>query len=425
MDSTDSPDPADRLNVTVIGAGIVGISTAEHLRRDGHQVTLVDRAPPGDPQQTSYGNAGLLTPSSMVPVPVPGLPARLPKMLLSRNSPLFLRWRHLPRLAPWLIRFLAHARPEIMERTAAVLAPLLADAPQEHLELARGTGAEKFLRMSEIAYLYPDRRALDSDRALRELRRDHGCPSEVLDREELTRLDPELAGNYQHGALFRNHGYLTSPGGYVAALAAHFASNGGVVRIAEARDLTRLEDGRLNIATSKGTLIADRVVICTGIDSGHWMGRLGHRAQLESERGYHLMLHGARPLPPIPYLLADGKAALTPMEDGLRVAGLVEFASRNAPPSRRPLVYLRHLVRRVYPEIRWESEESWMGHRPATVDSLPVLGASPHEPGVVFAFGTQHVGITCGPRLGRWAAGLAAGRPMNTDFTPYRVDRFG
>lgn len=419
------PAGTGTLDVAVIGGGIVGMSTAERLRRDGHRVLLFDRIPPGSPDQASYGNAGVLTPSSMIPVPVPGLVRRLPRLLLAHDSPLFLRWRTLPQRAGWLGRFLAHARTGTVERTAAALAPLIADAPSEHLDLARGTPAETFLRFSDMACLYPDAQALRLDQAWLKLRERHDIRVDILDRAALAARDPELSPNYRVGACFPDHGYITDPGGYVAALARHFVRRGGTVIRAGVEALDPTGSGSVVVHAGGAQRTTDRVVICAGIDSDRWMGRFGHNARLESERGYHIMLRGAAPVPPIPYILADARAALTPMQDGLRLAGLVEFARRGAPPSRKPVAYLHRMIRRVYPELRWESETSWMGNRPTTVDSLPVLGASPDFPSVFFAFGTHHVGMTSGARIGRWMADLVGGRRPNLDLTPYRVDRFG
>ena len=143
------------LSVIVVGAGIVGVSAAEWLRRDGHRVTLIDRVRPGDPAQTSFGNAGILAASSIVPIPAPGLAARIPGLLLSRDSPLFLRWRYLPRFAPWLLRFLSHGRLETVERIARSLAMLTADSTDEHLRLAAGTGADQFVRRSPLRLPLP------------------------------------------------------------------------------------------------------------------------------------------------------------------------------------------------------------------------------------------------------------------------------
>lgn len=414
----------ETLNIGVVGAGIVGVSTAEHLRRRGHQVALIDRVRPGDAAQTSYGNAGLLATSSVVPVTVPSLPWRTPRMLLSPNEPLFLRWRSLPRLFGWLVRFLAQSRHDVTVATADKLAVLTAESPAEHLSLAQGTPAEQYLRMSDMAYLYPGPAAFRKDQYARDLRARHGHTAQHLTRPALTELDPNLSPHYTDAAVFGNHGYLTDPGRYVAALAGHFATHGGTVQQAEVRDVQPLPDGRGAVRTPAGQQEFDRVVICAGAWSDKLLEPLGYHARLESERGYHIFLRNANPLPPIPYLLADAKFAVTPMGDHLRFAGVVELASREHGPSTAPLAFMRRAIRRVYPDLTWEHEETWLGHRPTTIDSVPMLGPVPDAPGIHCAFGTQHIGITCGPKIGRLMAENISGPQSNLDLSAYRVDRF-
>ena len=168
----------------------------------------------------------------------------------------------------------------------------------------------------------------------------------------------------------------------------------------------------------------DRAILAAGAWSGTLARRLGHRAALESERGYHLMLTGTDFRPPNPYMIVSRKFAVTPMDTGIRCAGLAEFAGLKAGPTRAPIELLRRQVKVLYPDLEWEGESTWMGHRPSTTDSLPMIGESPRARGVYFAFGAQHVGLTSGPKTGRLIADLIAGRHPNLDLSPFRVGRF-
>ena len=215
-------------------------------------------------------------------------------------------------------------------------------------------------------------------------------------------------------------GWIDTPGEYVAALLEHFEAEGGAFRQAAVADIAEgvvaLEGGE--------ALQADKVVLAAGVWSRRLAERLGHRVLMESERGYHVIYEGTNVVPPHPYMVADGKFAVTPMADGFRCAGTVEFGGVEAAPSDAPVALLRDHIKRVYPDLTWERESVWMGHRPSTADSLPLIGASPKAPGVIFAFGGQHVGLTMGARVGRMVAGIATGTPPNIDMSPYRVDRF-
>jgi D-amino-acid dehydrogenase len=413
------------MKVIVVGAGITGVSAAEWLRRDGHEVTLIDRVRPGDPAQTSYGNAGILARAGVVPVSVPGLIWKAPGMLLNPDSPLYMRWSYLPRLMPWMLRFLWNGRRGKVEEIARGLAGLTWDSVDQHLALARGTPAERFIQRGYYTSIYRDRAAFEGDAFGFGLRRANGFEWEEWDREALADYDPGLSEGYAFGAALKDHGFITSPAGYVAALAGHFEREGGAFLQGEVADIAQTEGGGAAVTLIGGARHqADRVVLAAGVWSGRLAGKLGHKAAMESERGYHLTLTGVSHQPPGPYMVSDAKLAVTPMEDGLRFAGTADFGGLDGPEQTAPLENIRRRVRQIYPKLEWDGEETWMGQRPSTVDSLPLLGPSPKAPCIHFAFGGQHVGLTMGPRVGRMTADMIAGRKLNIDITPYSVDRF-
>ena len=182
--------------VGVVGGGIVGLSTAEWLRRDGHEVTLIDRNDPGTPAQTSYGNAGILAASSYIPVPVPGLLKKVPGMLFGRDGPLHLKWGYLPRLLPWLVPFLRRATREDVLKTVEALGAIVGDSVEQHRQLVRGTPAERFIVPGIYAFLYTSRAACDSDAFGHEIRQQAGVKIEFRDRARLVEEDPHLCERY-------------------------------------------------------------------------------------------------------------------------------------------------------------------------------------------------------------------------------------
>lgn len=413
------------MEIIVVGAGITGVAAAEWLRRDGHAVTLVDRVRPGDPAQTSYGNAGIIAAASVVPLSEPGLIWKAPGMLLDPDSPLYLRWSYLPRLMPWLLRFLWNGRRSKVEAITRALASLTGDAVEQHLALARATPAERYLKRSYYTMVYRDRRAFEADAFGFELRRAHGFRWEEWDRARLAEYDPQLSGRYTFCAALTDHGFVTSPGAYVAALARHFEAQGGRFLQGAVTGISQSAGGRAAVTLMGGARReADRVVLAAGVWSVPLARALGHEPRLESERGYHLVLKNPSHSPPGPHMIVDAKTAVSPMEDGLRLAGTVDLGGVDGPPLQAPLAAIRRRVREVYPDLRWEGEATWMGHRPSTVDSLPLIGPAPKAPAVCFAFGGQHLGLTMGPRLGRLVADLVAGRKPNIDIQPLRPDRF-
>lgn len=411
------------LRIAVVGAGIVGVSSAEWLRRDGHDVTLIDRNDPGQPEQTSYGNAGVFAGCGIIPVPVPGLLKKAPGMLFDRMGPLHLKWSYLPRLLPWLIPFLKRANRRDLEKTARGLVDVVGDTTVQHLALAKGTPAEAFIRQGPYTFLYNSMDALKGDALGHGIREAHGFTHEVWDRRRLEDEDPNLGPKYQAAAAFPGNGWVTSPGDYVAVLFGYFRKNYGAFVQGEVDDIRHTTDGAEIVIGSEVTAY-DRVVLAGGVWSTKLAKRLGHDTAMESERGYHLVFEGANHRPPCPFMIADAKFVMTPMEAGLRCAGQVEFGGLDAGPSEAPYRLVKAKIHDIYPTLEWEGEARWMGHRPSTVDSLPFIGPSPKAPNIHFAFGAQHIGLTSGPKTGRLIADLIGGRRPNIDLAPFAVGRF-
>lgn len=408
-------------HVVVIGAGIVGVSTGIWLRRAGIPVTLIDRAPPG--QGTSYGNAGVLAACSMAPVTAPGLIGKAPRMLMNPDFPLFLRWSYLPRLAPWLMRYLSHANDSDTQRIARGLTPIVTDSLEQHHALADGTPAAALVQDSDYCFAYADRAAFEADSYTWRIREEAGFRPVVREGAQLREYEPSLGRDIGCLVSVSDHGFVRDPGGYVARLANVFAGMGGTIVAASAENFD-LSGGRIRaVETDAGRFACSDCVIATGVWSKPLMKKLGLNVPLESERGYHIVFENAQNGPHLPIMVASGKFVATPMQGGLRCAGIVEFGGLEAGPSQSPLALLRRQVRRAFPDLEATGEAEWLGHRPAPADSLPLIG----EVGgtrVYTAFGHHHIGLTGGPKTGRLLAGMLTGTPSNIDPAPYAPDRF-
>lgn len=410
-------------HVVVIGAGIVGVSTAIWLRRAGIDVTVVDRVEPGTSASTSYGNAGVLAACSVAPVTAPGMIAKSPKMLLDPEFPLFLRWSYLPKLTPWLLKYLSHANDKDTRRISDSLAPILYDSPSQHEALAKGTEAKEWLVNSDYSFVYPSREAFEADRYTWMLRRTAGFEPELLEGPAVQEFEPNLSLDMKLLAVMHDHGYVRDPGKYILALSQEAKKLGAKFVQAEVKDFV-LTDGRVSkVVTSGEDLDCTQVVLATGVWSGGLAKKLGLAVPLESERGYHIVFRSAENGPETPMMITTGKFVATPMKAGLRCAGIVEFGGLEASASKAPLEFLRRKVAQTFPKLTFEKEESWLGHRPAPSDSLPLIGEIGAS-GVFAGFGHHHIGLTAGPKTGRILAGLISGDRQNIDLSAYNPQRF-
>ncbi len=408
--------------VVIIGAGIVGVSTAIWLQRAGHDVVVVDAKGPAS--GTSYGNAGILASIAIVPVTIPGLMSKAPTMLLNKKSPLFLRWSYLPKLMPFLAKYLPHTNDADVNRIADGLTLLLQDSADQHLSLAKGTEAERYVAPGNYCFGYVDKDAFDQDSYGWNIRRERGYKFEEMTGAELAQYDPALQDVFGYGVKCPEHGQITDPGAYVKALAAHVEEQGGTFVLEEVKDIKFENGAAVGVVTPKQNIEADEVVVATGMWSGPLAKKLGVKVPLEAERGYHIEFVNPSIQLKSPIMVSSGKFAMTPMEGRLRCAGIVEFGGLSEKRSRAPLDLLKEQALQLLPELKYDRIDEWMGFRPSTSDSLPVIGATENYKNVWLGFGHQHIGLTAGPKTGRWIAQMINGDKPNVDLEPFSTQRF-
>lgn len=410
-----------KTHTIVIGAGIVGVSSALWLARAGHDVTLIDKGQPG--MGTSYGNGCILANCSIVPVTAPGLAFKGPKMLLDPNFPLFIKWSYLPKLLPWLLRYMGNANDADTRRISKGLIPIVADGLQQHQMMVKGTKAEKWVQESEYSFAYKDRKAFDADSYTWELRRDAGFVPEVIEGDAVYEAEPILNHNINLLAVMKNHGFILNPLSYITDLVSLLSEMDGKVIQAEVKDFDFSKGKVSAVDTDKGRFQCDNVVLATGVWSKPLMKKLGLNVPLEAERGYHVLYKNPSVVPNNPMMITTGKFVATNMEQGLRCAGIVEFGGMDDKKSKAPLRLLRKVVKETFPNMTAGSEEDWVGFRPAPSDSLPLIGEV-GDTGVFAAFGHHHIGLTAGPKTGRMIADIMTGKRSNHNLAPYEPKRF-
>ncbi len=407
--------------IIVVGAGIVGISTALWLQRDGHDVVLMDKDKPG--QAASYGNSGLIANWAVTPVTYPGLWWALPRMVLDRRAPLFLKWRDMPKMAPWLAKFMGNATDRKTRQIANSMATLLTDAVDQHRALVKGTAVESWVHDSKINFLYPTRRAFDRDKYNYDLMADAGQHADVITGPAVHEEEPILGPRIQCIAQMSGTGHITDPGNYAAKLAEHFAAQGGRFVRATVQDFGFTGGHVSQVRTDQGAFDCAKAVVTSGIWSKELTRKLGLNIPVESERGYHVIYENPSELPRNPMLLSDGKFGVNAMDMGLRFAGTVELARHTSPQSQRPLDLIQGYVKATFPNLTCTGTQEWMGNRPTLPDSVPIIGPL-KDTGIFAGFGHQHVGLTSGPKTGRLLAQMIGGAGPNIDMAPYSADRY-
>lgn len=412
------------MKVVVVGAGIVGLCTAWHLARGGAAVTVLDRDAPGS--GASSGNAGAISAGSVAPLAMPGVLKQVPGMLLDPAGALHIPPRYALRAAPWLLRFVASARPRRVAAIAEALATLLYDAMEQHRLILAEEGATDLIRETGQLYLYRDRAQYAKDAAGWALRQQHGMVLEFLEGTAAIRaLEPDLGGDYTLGVFIPAQGSCVNPLRHAQVVARGVERLGGTIRREGVAALVTADGRVTGVRTASETIAADRVVLAAGAWSARLLAPLGIRVPLETQRGYHVMLPDAGVALQRPVVPADRKAFISPMEGGLRIAGTVEFGGLEAPPTPRRAALLLDDLRRVFPQARTEGAEGfWMGHRPCLPDSLPVIGPVARWPGLWCAFGHGHLGLTGAAPTGARLARAMLGPAPNIDLAPFAVERF-
>ena len=412
-------------HITIIGAGIIGISTAAFLQRAGHKVTVIDRVPPGE--GCSFGNAGGIAFAEVTPTIHPRVLLKMPGWLLDPLGPLTIRWSHLPKALPWFLAAGRNALPDRVRKITAGRAALSLRAVSDLETLLGAAGATDLLVKKDSLRLYDTLAQFQAEEPERAAKREHGYSPQKLSPGEIAELEPDVARDFACGAFHGGWYYVRNPRSVVTAIAEHVVRNDGEIIQDEVLKVTQ-DGSRATALTlkSNGERQLDRLVVCAGAYSNMFAQAFGDKVLLEAERGYHILIPdpGVSIGRSITYVATPG--AITPMDVGLRLAGTDEFAGLDAPPNWKRADVLWPFAKRCLPKLREidQNVSRWMGRRPGTPDGLPVIGPSRHLGNVWYGFGHSHMGLTWGPTTGRLLSEIMSGGQSNIDLSAFRVDRF-
>jgi glycine/D-amino acid oxidase-like deaminating enzyme len=406
----------------VLGAGVAGLSTALYLQRAGIAVAVVDPLPPAG--GASFGNAGLLSPDTAVPIALPGMLRKVPGWLADPLGPLSVRPSYFPRALPWLLRWIEAGRLHRVMAISDAMRALHRETLSCWKELL---GAELYgglIRPVGHVQVWEGDAESAGAAVERVVRERHGIRADNLTADDLRQMFPGIAREVTRGLLVPGNGYTVSPGRSVRTLGELFRQAGGTLIHERAMKLIPNEAGGWMVMTNIANRTADHVVVAGGAWSRQLLDPLGIKLPLETERGYHAMLFNPEVTPTLPISNKTRAFGVTPMEDGLRVAGTVEIAGLDAPPNEERAKILVQHAKRMFPALKGEQVRYWMGFRPSTPDSLPILGPAPGRAGLHFVFGHGHFGMTGGPPSGRLVARLIMGQAPGIDPAPYAPQRF-
>jgi glycine/D-amino acid oxidase-like deaminating enzyme len=408
--------------IAVIGAGVVGMCCARVLQRQGHRVTVFDPEPPGS--GASFGNAGHIAIDHIRPLARLDILRQVPRMLVDPLGPLSIRWRDAPRLVPWLIRFARAALPAQEARGTAALAALLRGSAAAWAEEVHGTNLAGLFRARGALVVYDSGRGFAAAAGERALLRAHGIAVETMDGDAARALAPGLDAAIRAATYFPASQHVVDPYGLVVGLAEVFIRDGGRIERMAVTGFDLADSAVRALTTPAGMRPADTVVLAAGLASRRFARQLGIKLPLVDERGYHVMIDPAGARFDVPVTWGERGFVLTPMEAGIRLAGTVELAAPDVPPSWPRADLLVRQARMLFPGLTGGEASRWMGVRPTLPDYLPVIGRAPRQRNLYLALGHQHIGLTTAAATARIIGALAAGKPPEIDISAFAAERF-
>ena len=414
-------DKKNNFSVGVIGAGIQGVCISLSLIKKGFKVTIFDKEDPGK-VSASYGNAGHFSPYASVPMNRPDILADVPSMLLNSKGPLSLKWNYVPKMIPWFLKFIKNCSKKNMMHTAKYMHQILDLALPAYDELFKDIDVSKLVEKKGIMYFWTDKDLKSRELEIK-IRNELGVKQQLLTPHEIHDLEPHIKKIYHGGILYSEAKHARNPKKILLKLFDLFLEKGGIFQKENVETITFTNDNKPIIKTDLKSYNFDKAVIACGAFSKKLTDQLNEKIPLDTERGYHVHFKGYDHLLSRPVIFLNRGFGITPMEQGLRVVGTVEFGGLRNPPSKKRITNLIDNAKYLLPELK-EHQDEWLGFRPTLPDFLPILGPSKNHENLFYSFGHHHLGWTLGAISGKIISGMIAGENTNLDLSAYNSKRF-
>ena len=416
-----SEDSKSRSSVGVIGAGIQGVCISLCLIKKGFKVTLIDREDPGK-ESASYGNAGHFSPYASVPINRPDILIDVPSMLFSSTGPLAIKWSYVPKMIPWFLKFIKNCTKKKMMHTAKYMHQILDLALPAYDELFEEIDISGLIENKGIIYFWTDK-DLKSRELEINIRKELGVKQQLLKPHEIHDLEPHIKQIYHGGVLYPQARHTRNPRKILLKLFDLFIKRGGRFEKKNVQSISYGEDNKPVIKTDLDFFKFDKAVIACGAFSKKITDKLDEKIPMETERGYHVHFKNHDHLLSRPVIFLNRGFGITPMEQGLRVVGTVEFGGLDNPLSKKRILNLVNNAKYLFPELK-EHHDEWLGFRPTLPDFLPVIGPSKKNKNLFYSFGHNHLGWTLGAISGKIISKMIAEENTNLDLSPYNSLRF-
>ena len=409
-----------KFKVAIIGAGIQGVCNALFLQKKGFDVTLFDRDEPGN--AASYGNAGHFSPYASVPLNRPDVVTDVPSMLMSTRGPLALKWNYVPKMIPWFYKFLSNCSKNKMMHTAKYMHQILNLSLPAFDELFDDIDISGLIENNGILYVW-NKQNLKSRNLEIKIREDLGVKQQILNKKEIHDLEPNLKPFYYGGVFYDYARHARNPKKILIKLFENFTQKGGKFLKLNVKNL-EFDEKKPVIKSEDQKFIFDKLVIACGAFSKRLTDKLHEKIPLDTERGYHVHFKGYDHLISRPVVYSNRGFGMTPMEQGLRVVGTVEFGGLDNPLSKNRIKNLILNAKEMLDGLP-EHKDEWLGFRPTLPDFLPVIGPSKNYENIFYCFGHHHLGWTLGAISGKIVSKMISNENTNLDLKPYSSLRFG